>query len=106
MTTAESTIRMPAISVLIPVRNAAATVDQALGSIKAQTFTDWEAIVVDDGSTDDTRRLLRAISEASAPVLARMDADDVSLPKRLERQMERLAQGDAAAVGCQVRYFP
>jgi GT2 family glycosyltransferase len=122
----------PAISILIPVLNAASTLDQALGSIKAQTFTNWEAIVVDDGSTDDTLRLLRAwgrrddrfrilrnrenrgivaslnqaMDEARAPVLARMDADDVSLPRRLERQMDRLAEGDVAAVGCQVRYFP
>src|SRR5436305_1340903 len=123
---------MPTLSVLIPARNAAATLDEALASIQAQTFEDWEAVVVDDGSTDETPHLLaawagrearfrilrsaeplgivsslnRALEEASAPVLARMDADDVSLSRRFERQMERLAEGDVAAVGCQVRYFP
>lgn len=122
----------PSLSVLIPVRNAATTLDQALGSIRSQTLRDWEAIVVDDGSTDDTRRLLeawgrrderfrvvrqkesqglvpalnRALELARAPVLARMDADDVSLPRRLELQLARLREGDVATVGCQVRYFP
>jgi glycosyltransferase involved in cell wall biosynthesis len=123
---------VPAISVLIPVRNAAATLDEALGSIVAQTFRDWEALLVDDGSTDDTPRLLaawsrrdtrfrllrnrdglglvpslnRALEAARAPVLARMDADDVSLPTRLERQLARLDAGNVAAVGCGIRYFP
>lgn len=123
---------MPAISVLIPARNAATTVDEALRSIASQTFTDWEAIVVDDGSADETGRrvaewarrdsrfkllrqdrhrglvesLNRAASAASSPILARMDADDISLPHRLERQLARLERGDVAAVGCRVRYFP
>lgn len=123
---------MPAVSVLIPICNAAATVDQALGSISAQTFRDWEAILVDDGSSDDSRRLLRAwarrdprmrllrcaerqgitaclnraLEEAQAPLIARMDADDVSLPRRLEREVARMAEGDVAVVGCRVRYFP
>lgn len=123
---------MPTVSVLIPVRNAAATLHDALASIAGQTFPDWEAIVVDDGSVDDTPTLLaewgrrdarfrlvrnerslglveslnRAASLAAAPVLARMDADDISLPERFERQLARLAEGDVAAVGCGVRYFP
>lgn len=119
----------PALSLLIPVRNAAATLDQALGSIAAQTFRDWEAIVVDDASSDDTRRLLSAwrrrderfqilrhsepqgapaclqlaLDAASGGYIARMDADDVSLPRRLQIQVERLSAGDAAVVGCRVR---
>jgi glycosyltransferase involved in cell wall biosynthesis len=123
---------VPSISVLIPARNAAATLDEALASLAAQTHDDWEAVVVDDGSTDETPRLLaewarrdprfrvvrnetgqgivgslnRALELARAPLLARMDADDVALPERLARQAERMAAGDAAAVGCRVRYFP
>lgn len=122
----------PALSILIPARNAAATLHEALASVAGQSLRDWEALVVDDGSADATAsiadhwtrrdgrfRLLRqeapsgivaslnrAVAEARAPVLARMDADDVSLPERFERQWERLAVGDVHAVGSQVRYFP
>lgn len=122
----------PSVSILIPARNAAGTLDEALASVAGQTHPDWEALVVDDGSTDPTAeiaagwaqrdprfRLLRheapagivaalnrAVAEARAPVLARMDADDVSHPDRLARQLARLAQGDVHAVGCRVRYFP
>ncbi|MCC2670400.1 MAG: glycosyl transferase family 2 [Armatimonadetes bacterium] len=122
----------PRLSLLIPVRNAAATLDEALASIAAQTLEDWEAILVEDGSTDETPELLvdwarrdrrfrvlrngeplglvaslnRAAAAATAPLLARMDADDLSLPSRLERQVERIEHGDVAAVGCRIRYFP
>jgi glycosyltransferase involved in cell wall biosynthesis len=124
--------RPPRLSVLVPARDAAATLDEALDSLAAQTFGDWEAIVVDDGSTDATPDLLarraqadprfrvlrnpvgaglvlslnRALETARAPLLARMDADDISLPTRFARQVERISHGDAAAVGCRVRYFP
>src|SRR5437764_657141 len=47
-----------------------------------------------------------ALAAARGPVVARMDADDVSLPARLERQLALLEAGVAEVVGCQVRYFP
>jgi glycosyltransferase involved in cell wall biosynthesis len=47
-----------------------------------------------------------ALAAARGPVVARMDADDISLPTRLERQLALLAAGGAEVVGCQVRYFP
>jgi glycosyltransferase involved in cell wall biosynthesis len=123
---------MPAISVLIPALNASATVTAALESIAQQTFTDWEAIVVDDGSTDATSGILaewarrdlrfrvlrndrpqglvaslnRAAAEVRSPVIARMDADDISHPTRFERQYELLSRGEVTVVGCRVRYFP
>jgi glycosyltransferase involved in cell wall biosynthesis len=122
----------PTISVLLPARNAAGTLEEALGSLAAQTFEDWEAIVVDDASVDGTTDILeewarrdrrfrllrnlehegivsslnRAAGEARAPVLARMDADDISLPERFERQLGELRGTGAALVGCRVRYFP
>jgi GT2 family glycosyltransferase len=123
---------VPLVSILIPARNAAATLDESLGSLVAQTLTDWEAVVVDDGSTDETPALLArwarreprarvlpnpgppgivgalnaGLAAAAAPTIARMDADDVCLPGRLESQWKRLQAGDAAVIGCRVRYFP
>jgi glycosyltransferase involved in cell wall biosynthesis len=123
---------LPTLSVLIPARNAQETIDSALESIATQTFGDWEMVVVDDGSTDATPHLLtawarrdhriralrndigqglvislnRALAAATAPWIARMDADDLSLPCRFEWQLERMRVGDIAAVGCRVEYFP
>ena len=47
------------VSVLMPVRNAAATVARAVESRRAQTFADWELVAVDDGSTDGAREFIR-----------------------------------------------
>lgn len=101
----------PRITVLMPVYNGAAYLDAAIDSILGQTCTDFELLVVDDGSTDDSVawiqahsdgriRLLRqsqnmglvaalnrGIDEARGEYIARMDADDISLPQRLEKQM-------------------
>lgn len=99
----------PGISVLMAVNNGAPWVRQAAESVLAQTAVDLELIVIDDGSTDATpeilarlddprvrverrpasgltRALNRAASLARAPLLARLDADDVALPERLARQ--------------------
>ena len=54
---------MPTISVIIPCHNSAAFVGHALASLQAQTFGDWEAILVDDGSTDDTGEVLTTWAE-------------------------------------------
>jgi glycosyl transferase family 2 len=113
----------PAISVVLPVRNGQAFLDEAIGSIRAQSFGDFEFIIVDDGSDDATAEIARrhaaedpririiaqapagiaaalnrGIESASAPLIARMDADDVAMPRRLERQLEALSRYPAAAV--------
>ncbi len=99
----------PAVSVLMSVRDGAPWVSEAVESVLAQTASDLELIVIDDGSTDATpdllasirdprlrlarheprgltRSLNRALSLARAPLLARLDADDLALPERLARQ--------------------
>ncbi|MEX2281448.1 MAG: glycosyltransferase [Gemmatimonadota bacterium] len=122
----------PHISVLLPCYNAAAFLPECIASISMQTFSDFEVIAVDDGSTDHTRDVLhdwanrdervlvltpgrfglvRALQLASttarAPLLARMDADDVAHPSRFQRQLDWFEQHPGlAACGTRVRYFP
>ena len=124
--------RAPRVSVLLPARNASTTVDEAVRSIRSQTLADWELVAVDDGSTDRTAELLArhtaedarvkvvrmegagmvaalevARGHARAPLLARMDADDRSVPERLEAQLSFLADHpEVALCGAHVRYFP
>lgn len=101
---------MPLVSVLMSVRDAEQWVAQAVESVLRQTIQDFEFLVVDDGSTDRTgiildelgdprlrvihqaqagltRSLNHALRLATAPLVARMDADDVALPERLARQL-------------------
>ena len=117
---------MPEISVVLPVFNAERTIKRALQSILEQSLKDIEVIVVNDGSTDGTSNVLRSVNDsrvqclqtphqgvamamndgvsiAQAPLIARMDSDDVSHPDRLKHQMSFLNQHDVDVVGCQVR---
>jgi glycosyltransferase involved in cell wall biosynthesis len=121
---------MPLVSVVLPVFNAAPSLFACLESIRAQTLTDWELVVVDDGSTDDSPLILKraaaqdsrilffpiahrgvagamneALRHARGEFIARMDADDVMLPTRLEKQVDFLRRHPAIAfVGSQVRF--
>jgi glycosyltransferase involved in cell wall biosynthesis len=122
----------PRVSVLLPAWNASATILAALRSIQRQTESNWQCIVVDDGSSDDTaatagaiarsdarvtlietphRGLVAALNEGlahcAAPLIARMDADDVMHRRRLAAQANALdSDPDLSAVGCHVRIFP
>ena len=122
----------PKISILLPVRDAAATLDEAVGSIRAQSLDSWELIAVDDGSKDRSLQILeRHASEDprirvfsrprkgivpaleagrelyQAPLLARMDADDRADRDRLREQVSFLeAHPEFALCGTHVRYFP
>jgi glycosyltransferase involved in cell wall biosynthesis len=101
----------PAVSVIIPTYNYARFLPQALGSALRQTFRDFEILVIDDGSTDNTADVVRpyladprvsyhrvanggpsrarnlGIGRARAGLLAFLDADDVWLPAKLEKQL-------------------
>lgn len=114
----------PAVSVVIPAYNGAALIGETLASLGRQTLTDWEAIVVDDCSADDTRALVdawpdarvrlvcnetnggpvrtrnRGLSEARGRHIAGLDQDDLCLPERLARQVAYLdAHPDTALLG-------
>jgi glycosyltransferase involved in cell wall biosynthesis len=125
-------VTAPRVSVLLPVRDGAACLPEAIDSLRNQTLEDYEVLAVDDGSSDDTPALLEewaardprvrivrqpargivtalelARADARAPYLARMDADDISEPRRLEAQLG-LMERAPALVGCGtgVAYFP
>ncbi len=104
----------PSVSVVIPTYNAEKYISEAMRSVLGQTFKDFELIIVDDGSTDNTLRIVdrycraderivvlkneenlklartlnRGIEAARGKYVARMDADDISLPNRLEKQVD------------------
>lgn len=104
----------PAVTVLMPVYNGARYVQATIATILEQTFTDFEFLIIDDGSTDATEdivrtfkddriRLLknqerlklsgalnRGLEEANGKFVARMDADDLAVPDRLETQVRLL----------------
>ena len=112
------------MSVVLPVHNAAATVARAVASIRAQTLREWELIVIEDGSTDGTREIVRGLARedpritvreqpqagvaaaanagaaaARGEFIARMDADDESHPERLAAQVAFLTDPANRAIG-------
>ncbi len=118
----------PTISVLLPARDAAATVETAARCILTQTYTDLELIAIDDGSRDDTGAKLRGLGDGRVRVLegggrglvhalniglaaargrliARMDADDECAPQRLEVSLAALEREGLDGVGTQVEIF-
>jgi glycosyltransferase involved in cell wall biosynthesis len=123
---------MPLVSVLLPCYNAAKTLTESLRSLAQQTLTDFEVVAVDDGSTDSTLDLLRSwaardnrfrvlarphggviaasnagISACQGTYIARMDADDLSYPRRLALQADFLDKNPGVAVvGSLVEAFP
>lgn len=114
----------PLVSVVMPVRNGGHALDEALASMRVQTWRSWELIAVDDGSTDDTGARLQGAAAADTRVrvvslgsvgivaalnvgldlargrfIARMDADDVSHPERLAEQVAFLSAPENASIG-------
>jgi glycosyltransferase involved in cell wall biosynthesis len=116
----------PLISVVMPVHNALPFLNESIGSILAQTLTDFEFVILDDASTDGSLELLRewscrdkrirvheskkrlglsgssnaVVSKARTPIVARMDADDIAHPDRLRKQWDILAScPDVAVIG-------
>jgi|GEM_PF-2105932 glycosyltransferase involved in cell wall biosynthesis len=113
----------PCITVLIPTLNAEPFLEVALSSLYAQTVTDFKILVLDGGSTDNTRKIAIShdrvefiqcgaiglgaqlnvgLAKADTSLIARMDADDVSLPGRFEAQLSAFKDSNVAIVGTQI----
>ncbi|MFY9621706.1 MAG: glycosyltransferase [Pyrinomonadaceae bacterium] len=115
--------KSPLVSVVMPAYNAARHIAESIESVREQTFEDWELIVVDDGSTDDTRIIVETyaarearlrcfqrpnggpaaarntgLREARGTLVAFLDADDLWLSGKLEAQLALLEEKDVDLV--------
>lgn len=122
--------KVPSISILMPVYNCALYLAEAIESILNQTFTDFELIVLDDGSTDGSAEIAKSYNDsrivyhcneknlglannlnvglrmAKGKYIARMDGDDISLPERLQTQIDFLdSNPDIDLCSCGMRMF-
>lgn len=107
------------VSIVIPVYNAEKCIGDTIASIKSQTYTNWEVLMVDDGSTDKSLEIMKSIESDNIKVLengggsaalarnkgieaangryiAFLDADDLWDPYKLERQLAFMTENDAA----------
>jgi len=123
----ESTVASPRVSVIICNYNYGGYLSDAIGSVLRQTYENVECILVDDGSTDDSRQALRpflgkvqvifqpnrglsaarnrGMRAARGELVAFLDADDMWHPRKLERQVALLESSDAGMVFSEVRYI-
>lgn len=113
----DQTEGLPYVSVILTVYNGEPHVGEAIESIRQQTFKDWELILINDGSTDDTEKICQSFSEnrirmytqenkgrgeslnralglAKGEYIAIIDDDDIAKPERLERQVSYLDTND------------
>lgn len=123
---------MRRVTILMPCRDAAEHLEAAITSIREQGFTDYEVVAVDDGSVDETCAILYSwaqrdgrvrvlqghgrglvpalatgLAAARGELVARMDADDIARPDRLQKQVDLMdADPRIAACGTGVEYFP
>jgi hypothetical protein len=121
---------LPKVSFVLPCYNSAAYLQATLDSISQQSFKDFECIAVDDGSNDHTLAILQqhakqdprfaiitrenrgliatlneAIAQAKGEWIARMDADDICHPQRIEKQLQRLQATGSDVCGSWIRFF-
>ncbi|MDO4189528.1 MAG: glycosyltransferase family 2 protein [Lachnospiraceae bacterium] len=119
------------ISVIMGIYNCANTLEEAVKSIQDQTYANWELIMCDDGSTDNTydvasqlksedKRIIllkndrnrcnnntlnHCLKKATGHYIARMDGDDICVPERFEKQVKRLEKGEYAIVSTAMFFY-
>jgi len=124
-------LNRPLISVIMPVYNSEKYLAKAIESILNQTYRNFEFIIINDGSTDNSFEIIKkyakrderiilidrkenkglvyslieGINQARGEFIARMDADDVSLPKRFERQMEYMIKNNLDVCGSFIQFL-
>lgn len=120
---------LPKVTVLMPVYNGEKYLKEAIDSILTQTFTDFEFLIINDGSTDKTERIIKSYTDqrikliknkvnkgivtalnkgirlAKGEYIARMDCDDLSLPKRLESEVTFLDKNPEYGLVGTLRYI-
>lgn len=120
---------IPKITVLMPAYNAGKYIGDAIASVLSQTFTDFELLIINDGSTDDTIDVINSFDDprivliyqenkgiaqalnnglkyARAPFIARFDADDICYPQRLQQQYDfMLANPEYSVIGSAADYI-
>ena len=122
--------KQPRVTVLMPAFNAGKYIAEAIQSVLDQDFTDFELLIVEDGSTDNTKDIInqfhdprirsisqpkqlgvacslnKGLSAAAGYYIARFDADDICFPQRLSRQVNFLDQNDEyILVGADAEYI-
>lgn len=121
----------PSLSVILPIYNADRYLGESIDSILRQTYRDFELLALDDGSTDDSLKLLRefaaqdsriivisrknlglvatlneGLAIAQAPLIARMDADDIAVPERFAQQVAYMQNyPQCVALGSAIRFI-
>ncbi|HCN82257.1 MAG TPA: hypothetical protein DIT07_01365, partial [Sphingobacteriaceae bacterium] len=118
----------PAVTVLMPAYNAEKNIAEAISSVLQQTFSDFELLIINDGSTDDTEKIIRSFSDprivvinqtnhgvaaalntglkySKAKYIARFDADDICFPDRLQTQFFYMESNpEFGVIGSSVNY--
>lgn len=118
--------KMPMVSVIMPAYNAAAYIAEAIRSVQSQTMMDWELLVIDDCSSDDTRQIVQTLARKDSRIhllpneknmgtartrnrgmdlchgvyIALLDSDDVWYPQKLQQQIDLAEETGADIVYC------